>query len=137
LTDHGDISTLRKGFHEGLSTRLSDSTEICDKLLFGHTNTSVYNGEGVGGFIGDDFDFEVWFVLGDFWVSKGFVSDFIEGIRCVGDKFSEEDFFVGVESVNDETHQLLDISIEGEVLSVFLSVFSHFLKDIYINQIIC
>ena len=134
MTDHRNISTLGKGFHEGFSTRLGNSTEVGNKLLLSHTNTSISKSKGVGGFIWNDFDFEVWFVLGDVWISEGFISDFIESIRCVRNEFSEEDFFVGVESVNDETHQLLDISIEGKVFSVFLSVLGHILKDIYINE---
>lgn len=73
-------------------------------------------GEGVASFVGDDFNFEGGLVLCDIWVGEGSVSDFIEGIRCIGDEFSKEDFFVGVEGVDDESHQLLDVSIEGKVL---------------------
>jgi len=31
----------------------------------------------------------------------GLVSDFIKGIRSVGNEFSEEDLLVGVEGIND------------------------------------
>ena len=35
-------------------------------------------------------------------------------IGRVGNQFSEEDFFVGVESVDNQTHQLSDFGLEGE-----------------------
>lgn len=115
-------------FHEGFGAWLGDGSEVGDELLFGHADTSVSEGEGVGGFVGDNLDFEVGFIVGDVWVSEGFVSDFVEGIWGVGDEFSEENFFVGVEGVDDETHQLLDVGVEGEVFSLFS--LAHFLDII-------
>jgi len=76
-------------------------------------------GEGIGVFVGDDIDLEGWFVFGDIRIGKRFVSDLVEGVRGVGDEFSEEDFFVGVEGVDDESHQLLDVGIEGKMLCLF------------------
>jgi hypothetical protein len=49
-------------------------------------------------------------------ISERFVSDLVKSVRGIGDEFSQKYFFVGVESVDDEAHQLLDISIEGKVL---------------------
>lgn len=70
LTDHGDVGTLGKGFHEGLSSRLGDGTQVSDELLFGHTDTSVSEGQSVGCFVGNDFDLEVWFISGDIRISE-------------------------------------------------------------------
>jgi hypothetical protein len=98
-----------KGFHEGLGTRLGDGTEVVDKFLLGHTDTSIFDDEEIVGSVGGDLDLEVRFVV-DGVASDGLVSDLIEGIRGVGDKFSEEDLLVGIEGVDDEAHQLLDIS---------------------------
>jgi hypothetical protein len=100
--------------------------------LFSHTDTGISEDKGIGCFVWDDFDFEVWLIFDQIWIGEGFVSDFVQSIGGVGDKFSEENFFVGVESVNDETHQLLDISIEGKVFCVLL-ILSHFFKDFLIN----
>lgn len=44
-------------------------------------------------------------------------------IRRIGDQFSQEDFFVGVEGVDDERHQLGDLSLEGKGLD--FSLFWH------------
>jgi hypothetical protein len=91
--------------------------------LLAHTNTSVLKGESVSSFIGDDVDFEGRLVLGDIRVGKRFVSDFVKSVGGIGDKFSEEDLFVGVEGVDDESHKLLDVSIESEMF--FLLTLSH------------
>jgi hypothetical protein len=120
---------LGEGFHEGLGSGLGDGTQVSDEFLLGHTDTSVSEGEGVGCLVGDDFDLEVGFISGDVGVSHGFVSDLVQGVRCVGNQLSEEDLLVGIECVDDQTHQLLDVSIEGEVLSFLLNVLGHFLKD--------
>ena len=53
------------------------------------------------------------------------ISDLIEGVRGVGDELSEEDLLVGVEGVDDQTHQLGDLRLEGEGLSALL-LLGHF-----------
>ena len=49
-----------------------------------------------------------------FWLGDGLVADLVKGIRGVRDELTKENFLVGVESVDDEGHQLLDVSIESE-----------------------
>jgi hypothetical protein len=113
LTNHGNISTRLKSFHESLGTGLSDGTQVVDKFLLGHTDTSIFDGKGVISLIGDNSDSEVGFLVNGV-TSDGLVSDLVKSIRGVGNKFSKENFLVGVESVDDKTHQLLDISTESE-----------------------
>ena len=86
--------------------------------MFGHADSCISEGESIGGFVGDDFNFEGGFVLGDVGVGEGSVPDFVEGIGCVGDELSEEDFFVGVEGVDDESHKLLYVCVEGKMFSL-------------------
>merc|ERR1719318_1134058 len=50
---------------------------------------------------------------------EGFISDFVEGVRGIGDQLSEENLFVGVESVDDEGHELSDLSLEGKGFHFF------------------
>jgi hypothetical protein len=98
-----------ESLHESLGTRLGNCTEVVNEFLLGHTDTSIFDDEKVVGSVWDNLDLEVRFVV-DGVASDGFVSDLIEGIRGVGDDFSEEDLLVRVEGVDNETHQLLDIS---------------------------
>jgi hypothetical protein len=75
------------------------------------------DGEGIVGLIGDDSDSESWFQFkfGAFRVSDGLVSDLVKSIGRVGNKFSQENLFVGIKGVDDESHQLLDICVKGKV----------------------
>ena len=89
------------------------------------------DGQSVVGFVWDDLDAKIWFCLQLLRLSDGVVSDFIQSIRGIGDELSKEDFLVGVESVDDQTHQLLDVSVESKnfffthvVLVIWLGFFN-------------
>ena len=123
-----------KSLHESFGSWFGDGSEVSDEFLFGHTDSCVSEGEGVGGLVWDDLYFEGWLVFGDVWVSEWFVSNFIKGVWGIGDEFSQEDFFVGVESVDDQPHELLDISIEGKMLSrLCLAHISRYYIRIYVE----
>ena len=47
-------------------------------------------------------------------LSDGLVADLVERVGGVGDELTEENFLVGVEGVDDEGHQLLDVGVESE-----------------------
>lgn len=70
----------------------------------------------MGVFVGDNVNFERGLAGDNVGVSEGFVSDLVKCIRCIGNEFSQEDLFVGVESIDDQSHKLLNISVEGKVL---------------------
>jgi len=114
LTDHGHITTSGHSLHKGLGTGLGDCTEVVNELVLGHTDTRILDGQGGVGAVRNDLDEEIRLRLDLLRVGDGLVTDLIEGIGGVGDQLTEEDFLVGVESVNDERHQLLDISVKGE-----------------------
>ena len=50
------------------------------------------------------------------WVCDGLVTDLVQGVRSIGDQLSQKNLLVAVESIDNETHQLLNVSIEGESL---------------------
>lgn len=83
----------------------------------GHTNTGIPDGESLVDLVGDDVNSEVLARVELARVRKGLVSDLVEGIGSVGDKLSEEDLLVGVDSVDDEGEKLRDLSLELESLS--------------------
>ena len=70
------------------------------------------DGQSVVGFVWDDPDLEIWLSLKLLWIGDGAVSDLVKSIRGVGNELSQEDLLVGVEGVDDQTHQLLDVSVE-------------------------
>jgi hypothetical protein len=53
-------------------------------------------------------------------VSQRLVANLVDSIRRVGNKLTEENFLVAVESIDDEAHQLVNFSLEGKSLSVRL-----------------
>lgn len=105
-------STYLNGFHKGLGTGLGDGTEIGDEVRLGHTNTSISNGEGLGLLVGDQFNLQLRLSGKGRGIGERSISNLIKGIRSVGDEFSQEDFLVRIESVDDQTHQLGNIGIE-------------------------
>jgi hypothetical protein len=114
LTDHANISSGSDGFHETSGSRLGNGSKVVDEVTLGHTDTGILDGKGVVGLVWDDLDAHVWLSFELFWLGNGVVSDFIKSIRGVGDKLSKEDFLVGVESIDDQRHQLLNIGVERE-----------------------
>ena len=64
-------------------------------------------------------------MLGSLSRTSESVMDLYQGVGGVRNQFSKEDILVGVEGVNDEGHQLLDISVESKYFfRHWLSVFS-------------
>ena len=114
LTDHANIGTSGDSLHETSGSRFGNGTKVVNEITFGHTNTTILNGKSVVSFIWDDLDSKIWLSLELLWLSDGVVSDLVKSIRGVGNKLSQENFFVGVESVDDQRHQLLDIGVERE-----------------------
>jgi hypothetical protein len=79
--------------------RLGDGTEVVDHVGFGHADTSVTDDKELALLVWDDPDVEFLFMFERRGIGERLVADFVEGIRAVRDQFSEEDLFVGVESV--------------------------------------
>merc|ERR1719329_1297739 len=114
LTNHRNVTAGGHGLHESLGARLGNGSKIVDELILGHANTRILNGQCGIGLVRNDLDVEVWLRLDLLRLGDRLVSNLVKGIRSVGDQLTEEDFLVGVESVNDQAHQLLNISIESK-----------------------
>src|SRR5438105_2327034 len=79
---------------------------------FSHANTSVFNCQGLVLLVWDDVNSQVLARIKLARVRKGLVADLVESIGAVGNQFSEEDFLVGIDSVDDERQKLRDLSLE-------------------------
>merc|ERR1712126_166236 len=119
LTDHRNVSAGLQRLHKGLGARLGDGAEIVDEIGFGHADTSVDDGQRLGLRVGDDLDLKVLARVQARRVSEGLIADFVESIGGVGDQLSKENFFVGIEGVDDEGHKLSDLSLESEGFNLF------------------
>merc|ERR1719230_1239114 len=116
LADHGDVATRGHGLHEGFGARLRDGAQIVDQLVLGHADARIFDCEGGVSLVGDNLDVEVRLSLDLLRVRDRLVADLVERVRRVGNQLAQEDLLVGVEGVDDEAHQLLDVSIEREGL---------------------
>lgn len=77
------MSIYLKGFHELPSARLSNGTQVVDKVRLGHSNPSVVNGEGVVILVRGNSDLQLLFTIQDGGVCKTLISDFVQ---CLGKK---------------------------------------------------
>ena len=108
------MSTGGNSLHESSGSGFGNSTKVVDEISFSHTDSTILNGKSVVGFIWDDLDVKIWLSLELLWLSDRVVSNLIKSIGGVGNKLSQENIFVGVESVDDQRHQLLDIGVKRE-----------------------
>merc|ERR1712238_405164 len=116
LTNHADVATRSHRLHEGLCATLRNGTKIVDQLILRHANTRILDGDGRVRFVWHDLDEEIRLRLNLVWVRDGLVPDLVQGIRSIGNQLSQEDLLVGVKGVDDQAHELLNVSIEGESL---------------------
>lgn len=82
-----------------LGAGLGDCTKVVDHVSLGHTNTGITNREDFVLLVRGDADVQVLLAVELRRIGEGSVTDFIKGIRAVGDQLSQENFLVGVESV--------------------------------------
>ena len=61
----------------------------------------------------DDVDVELWVGLQHRLVGERLEADLVERIGGVGDELPQEDLLVGVERVDDERQQLIDLCGDG------------------------
>ena len=62
----------------------------------------------------DNFDVQLFARIELGRIRQTLVPNLIEGIGGVGDQLAKEDFFVGVESVDDQAHQLSNLGLESK-----------------------
>jgi len=75
------------------------------------------NGQGLVFFVWDDVDTKVLAGLELTRIGEGFISNLVESIGTVGNEFSQEDLFVGVDCVDNKGKELRDLSLELEGFS--------------------
>jgi len=116
LSNHGNIGTGLQGLHESLGSRLGDGSQVVDQVGLGHTDTGIDDGQCAGRLVGDKLDVELLAGVQLAGIRQGLVADLVQSIGGVRDQLSQEDLLVRVECVDDQGHQLSDLSLEGEGL---------------------
>ena len=91
-------------------------TEVIDDIVSRHTNTVVANGQGLARFIDIDTDFITLATDVKRTIFDGCKPPFINGIRRVRNKFSKENFPVGIKRVNHQLKQSFCFGLKSHSL---------------------
>ena len=78
---------------------LCNGTKVIDHISLGHADATIADGEDIIFFVWDYANEEILLRLKNGGISEGGVANLVKSIRTIGDDFTEENFFVGVESV--------------------------------------
>eukprot|EP01002_Notosolenus_urceolatus_P000011 NODE_1002_length_1625_cov_1658.740482_g827_i0.p2 GENE.NODE_1002_length_1625_cov_1658.740482_g827_i0~~NODE_1002_length_1625_cov_1658.740482_g827_i0.p2 ORF type:complete len:498 (-),score=145.06 NODE_1002_length_1625_cov_1658.740482_g827_i0:131-1471(-) len=126
LANHGHVSTSLELLHKSLGPGASDGTQVVDHVRLGHSNAGIEDGQGTLVLVRHDLNAELWLLPKGLLVLDGLKANLIQSVRRVGDQLTQEDFLVGVEGVDNQRHQLIDLGLEGEGLRLSdLSRVSH------------
>jgi hypothetical protein len=78
---------------------LGNGTKVIDHIGLGHADATIAEGEDLIFLVWGYANEELLLGLENGGLSEGGVANFVKSIRTIRDEFTEENFFVGVESV--------------------------------------
>ena len=82
-----------------LCAGLGDRTKVVDHVSLGHANATVADAQDLVFFVRSYADEELLLGIEDRGLSEGGIANFVKSIGAIRDEFTEEDLFVGVESI--------------------------------------
>jgi hypothetical protein len=82
-----------------LCPRLGDGTKVVDHVSLCHADATIADAYSLVVFFRNYANEELLLRIEDGGISEGGVANFVKSIRTIGDDFTEEDLFVGVESI--------------------------------------
>ncbi len=114
LADDIEILALVFGVFglEFLASGMSDRAEILFKFGFRHADAGVFYDDRARVFVERNGDEQVVFCDRDRRVGEALEIELVDRIRCVRDKFAQEDLTIRVDGVDHEVEQLLALSFE-------------------------
>jgi len=118
LADQLGIGLLVAGKapHELARAALGNRAQVIDRLLLGHADAVVGDGQRAGRLVEAHPHFKGGCVLIQRGVVQGLEPQLVAGIRGVGNQLAQEDFLVGVQGMGDEVQQLGHLGLEREGL---------------------
>ena len=91
---------------------MGDGAKILDQVGVRHTHAGVGDGDGAGLVIGFDGDARLDFRLVNGLARALQEAQLLARVRRVGNQFADEDFAVGVDGMDDDIQQLLDLRLK-------------------------
>jgi hypothetical protein len=95
-------------------TRLGDGAEVGDHFLARHADAVVGDGQGLRRRVEGDANPEIRIALEQGGVVQGLEAQLVAGVGRVGNQLPEEDLAVGIQRVDHQLQQLLDLGLEAE-----------------------
>ncbi|MND71799.1 hypothetical protein D3C80_633330 [compost metagenome] len=128
LTDQVRIFFLITGevLHKVGSAGLGNGTQVGDHILAAHTDTVVFEGDGIGVLVEADANFQLGAAFEQLRLGQGFETQLVDRVGGVGNQFTKEDFLVRVQGMDHEVQQLLYLGLEAQ--GFFLSFHTHGLQ---------
>src|SRR5438477_395807 len=96
----------------GCSTKSENrfnNSQIFHNRFLGHADTVVRNRQRAVLFIGDDFDLPLSVPLQELGFGQSLEAERINGVAGIADQLAEENLLMGVERVDDDAEDLLQL----------------------------
>ncbi len=91
-----------------------DGADVLHHFIPRHANAVVGNGDGAGGFVDVDANFQIGIVTEQRLIFHRLEAQLIAGVRRVGNQFAQKNLLVAVQGVNHKVEQLLDLGLEAQ-----------------------
>jgi hypothetical protein len=93
-----------------------DRTQVLHQLFARHPDAKILNRDALRFVVGGDIDLERKIIVVNVLLGQLQMPEFFERVGGVRDQFTDEDFLLRVERVNDDIEQLLDFGLKLEFL---------------------
>jgi hypothetical protein len=115
LADHVGrrVSAVLHCGEEGLRSGVRDGPEILHQLTAGHPDAVIGDGQRLRFRVSRDVDLQRQRGIVDVLLRALEMAELLLGVRRVRDQLAQENLPVGVEGVDDQIEQLLDLGLEG------------------------
>mmetsp|Transcript_2342 Transcript_2342/g.5304 ORF Transcript_2342/g.5304 Transcript_2342/m.5304 type:complete len:248 (-) Transcript_2342:110-853(-) len=119
------IATLQSLQKAGGSTA-SNSTQVGNHFIVGHSNTSVPNGQSASLAVEFNLNLKLVFAIQQFWLGNGQESDLVKGVTGVGNQFTQKDVLILIKGVDHNVQHARNFGFKLEVFGIvgsFVGVF--------------
>ena len=107
----GGVGCL-EGLDELPGAGSGDGAEVLDDLIAGHANAVVRDHQRARGGIGREVDSIIGVAGGEVGLRQGAETEFVDGVCRIGDQLAQKDLSLGIEGVNNDIEQLLELGLE-------------------------
>src|SRR5690606_36281637 len=94
------------------NTTLGDGAQVVDHVFTIHANTVITDSDGTGFGIMHDLDAQFAVILIQGIVVQRSITQLVTGISSIGNQLPQEDFAIGIQRMNHQMEELLDLCLK-------------------------